>query len=398
MRRLVCVAVVAWLAATVSGVAVPPSLAGERSKPHSPTAATTQDFRIGLLLAGGPHAAVADDIAAGLDLALAEAGRAVDRRHVVVVREDGNGGPADAATRAKGLALAGAVDVLVGPATRTEIPALRDAADEAQVPVIVPVPEGALAPARCSPYVFHLVPSDDQVAGLVGAWVGARKPTKRVYVLVPEDKPARADVAAFERQFEAAGGEIVGQESVSGSDPEFGPYLAKLRLVGADTIYAPFSGATAKALANDFEALGLDKHVAFVGGATGAPADNGGIRAVDYVSSLDTPENRRFRAEFAKHFGRPPSEHAARGYDAGRLIIEALRAAHEHADEAGGFASLLAQASFVGPRGTVRGAALDQVYIVGAPRPAAANGDELLDRVEPTSPAPAESCHLPARS
>jgi len=397
MRRLICAAVVAGLAATVSGMAMPQSMAGER-KPHPPKALTHQDFRIGLLLAGGPHAAVADDIAAGLDLALAETGRAVDRRHLVVVREDGDGGPMDAATRARALAAAGAVDVFIGPATRTELPALHDAADQAQVPLIVPVAEGALAPARCSPYVFHLVPADDRVAGLVGAWAGGHMPAKHAYVLVPDDKAARANVASFERQFEAAGGEIVGQESVSGSDPDFSPYLAKLRLVGADTMYAPFTGASAKALASDFKSLGLESRVTVVGGAAGPAATGDGIRAVDYVRGLDTPENQRFRAAFAKHFGRAPSPEAARGYDAGRMIIEALRAAHGQAEPEGGLAAALAQASFVGPRGSVRGGALEQLHVVSGEPADGPTGEKLLGRIEPTSPAPADSCHAPARS
>jgi branched-chain amino acid transport system substrate-binding protein len=402
MRRLICAAVVAWLAATVSGIAVSPSEAGER-KPRSSKALThqvltQQDIRVGLLLAGGPHAAVADDIAAGLDLALAEAGRSAGGRHVIVVREDGDGGPMEAAGRARALAVANAVDVFVGPATRTELPALRQAAVDVQLPLIVPVGEGALAEAACSPYVFDLAPADERVAGLVGAWAGARPTAKHAYVLVPEDKAARAKVAAFEKQFEAAGGEIVGEESVSGSDPEFSAYLAKLRLVGADTMYAPFTGAPAKALATDFKSLGLESHVTVVGGAAGPAAGSDGIRAVDYVPGLDTPENQRFQAAFMKRFGRAPSPEAARGYDAGRMIVEALHAAHGQAEQEGGLAALLAQASFTGPRGPVRGGALTQLYVVGAQPTGAASGDKLLGRIESNSAAPADSCHAPARS
>jgi branched-chain amino acid transport system substrate-binding protein len=404
MRRLICAAVVAWLAATVSGIAVSsPSLAGER-KPHSSKALshqalTRQDLRIGLLLAGGPHAVVADDIAAGLDLALSEANRTAGGRHLVVVREDGDGGPLDSAARAQALAAAAAVDVFIGPATRTELPALREAAADVHLPLIVPVAEGALAPQHCSPYVFNLVPADDRVAGLVGAWIGGggagRRPAARhAYVLVPDDKAARANVAAFERQFEAAGGEIVGEESVSGSDPEFSAYLAKLRLVGADTMYAPFTGASAQALASDFKSLGLDSRVTVVGGAAGPAAASDGVRAVDYVPGLDTPENQKFRAAFEKRFGRAPSPEAARGYDAGRMIIEALRTAHGQAEQEAGLPALLAQVSFAGPRGTVRGGSLEQLSIVGGD----AAGDKFLGRIAPTSPAPADSCHAPARS
>lgn len=395
-RRLISAALVAAVAAALSITAVTPSIAGSRSKARY--AKALPDIRIGLLLAGGPYAAVADDIASGLELAILEAGRSVDRRHLVVVREDGNGDPADAATRAGGLAAAAAVDVLVGPATQGEIGGLRDVADERQIPLIVPVSSAADSTASCSPYVFHLVPSDDQVAGLLGAWVAGRKPAKRVYVLVPQDKAGRAKVAAFDRQYDAAGGALVGQESVTGSNPEFSPYLAKLRLVGADTIYAPFTETLAKTLTTEFDSLGLGKRVAFVGGEPAIATREGEIEAVDYVANLDSPANRRFRAEFAKRYGRPASAYAARGYDAGRLIIDAVRSAHGEIGQSGDFAALLAQVGFIGPRGPVRGAALEQLYIVHAPAASAPGDAELMDRVEPTAPAPADACHMPARS
>lgn len=393
-KRLISAALAAGMAAVLALAAAPPALAGHRPKLR--TAKALPDIRIGLLLASGPYAAVADDIAAGLELAILDAGRSVDRRHLVVVREDGNGAPADAATRASGLAAAEAVDVLVGPATQGEIAGLRDVADQHQIPLIVPVPGAADVTAKCSPYVFHLVPSDDQFAGLLGGWIAGRKPAKRVYVLVPQDSAGRARVAAFDRQYDGAGGALVGQETVAGSDPEFKPYLAKVRLMGADTIYAPFIGALAKTLMADFDDLGLAKQVSLIGRSRQVAAHEGEIEAVDYVASLDSPVNRRFQAEFARHYGRPASTSAARGYDAGRLIIDAVRAAHGNIGQSGDFAALLAQIGFTGPRGPVRGAALEQLYIVRAH--AGSAGMELLDRVVPAAPAPADSCHMPARS
>lgn len=399
-RRLVYAALAVALAVSGSTFAASPVVAGQHPKQppaRSAKALNTPDLRIGVLLAGGVYAAAADDIAAGLDLALSEVGRAMNGRHLVVIREDGNGAEQDAAIRAKGLAAAAAVDVLVGPATHAELPALRDVADAAHLPLIVPVADAGLAAANCSRYVFHLVPSDDQVAGLLGTWVGGLKPVKHVYALVPQDATGRAEVDVFERQVEAAGGEIVGQESVRGPNPDFSPYLAKLRLMGADTLYAPFTGAAAKALAADYKSLGLAPGVTFIG-ATDPAGAQGVIHAADYMPILGTAENHRFRAEFVKRVGRPASEHAARGYDAGRAIVEALRATHGSIDQAGGLAAVLAQVSFNGPRGPVRGAALNQVYIVRTGAPTDPPADELLDLAVPASPAPADACHGPARS
>ena len=399
-RRFVYAAFVAGLAAIVSISAAPIAMAGghaRRPAAHPAPTHARSDIRIGLLLASGPHAAAANDIAAGLDLALAEAGRAVGGRHLVVIREDGDGASQDAATRARGLIAASAVDVLVGPATQGEIAALGDVADQAQMPLIVPVPDGPGSAGRCSPYVFHLVPSDDQVAGLLGSWVGGRKPAKHVYMLVPQDKAGHARVDAFQRQVEAAGGQIVGQESVGGQNPEFSPYLAKLRLMGADTMYAPFAGAAAKALAADYQQLGLAKQVTYIAASGPAPAP-GSIRAIDYMPILNTPENHRFRTAVVQRFGRPATEQTARGYDAGRAIIEALRAAHGRVENAGGFAALLPQVSFTGPRGPIRGGLPDQIYIVRSGAPSDPPADELVDLAEPAAPAPADACHASPRT
>src|SRR5690606_30703191 len=75
--------------------------------------------------------------------------------------------------------------------------------------------------------------------------------------------------------------------------------------------------------------------------------------ALDYVPTLDTPRNRAFRESFARLYGRAPTEHAARGYDAGRLVVEGLRNADAPVDGAELIAALT-NASFVGPRGPVR--------------------------------------------
>jgi branched-chain amino acid transport system substrate-binding protein len=364
-----------------------------RAAPRTALLPTPSDIRVGLLLAGGRHAALSADIADGLSLAVAEVGQVVRGHRIVVLRSDGDGSPESAAERGKGLLADAGVDVFVGPAAAIATPALRDLADAKRIPLVVPIPGAAvLAAVACSPYVLHLAPGNDQVAGPLGTWVRARTPVKLVYLLAPEDAGSRSQVAAFKRNFVAAGGEVVGEEYVSQANPDFSPYLAKLRLMGADSVYAPFTGDAATAFARQYEALGMAKQRVALVGATASQGglDGGAIGAVDYVPALDTPENRRFQTEFAKAFGRPPSEHAARGYDAGRLIVEALRATGGRTDDPDTFAAQLAAVSFTGPRGLVRAdprraAAIDHVYIVRT-----RDGDdgaryELLDRVAPAS-------------
>ena len=114
----------------------------------------------------------------------------------------------------------------------------------------------------------------------------------------------------------------------------------------------------------------------------------------DYSVAIDTPENRKFQAAFIKQYGRVPSSAAARGYDSGRLIVEALARTNGRSDDHAALAAALASISFTGPRGPVRAdpqrsTAIDKLYIV---RSLGAGDDtryEVLDRV--TAP-PARLC------
>jgi len=137
--------------------------------------------------------------------------------------------------------------------------------------------------------------------------------------------------------------------------------------------------------------------VGLLGGAA-IVRTQGAIRAADYSPAPDTAENRRFRGEFSKRFARTPTDDAARGYDAGRLLIEALRATPGAGADREHLAAALKRVSFVGPRGLVhadpeRGAALDQIAIVQE-RDSAGADEAVLDRVPWT--AAANPCAAPA--
>lgn len=367
------------------GAAQPDSWGSSDRQSSAPApAAAAGPVRLGVLLAGGRYATASEDIAAGVALALAE-GRETAGRSVEILREDAAERPGDAAERARRLIAAGAT-VLVGPAMSRDVAALREVAHTAKVPLIVPVPGAAALALKCSPFVLHLAPAGEQVAGPLATWIGNRHAAKRIYLLAPDDLAAREMVAAFKRNFAATGGEIAGEEYVSAPNPDFTPYLAKLRLMDADAVYALFTGGAAGTFAQQLDALGLANRVALfsaspVNGAKAAAVTG----ALDYVPTLDTPRNRSFREAFTRLNGRQPTEHAARGYDAGRLVVEAVGAMEGPIDREG-LASALIGVSFVGPRGPIRAdprrsAAPDRLYIARAQEEDDGHVYEVIDHV-----------------
>ncbi len=348
-------------------------------------------LKIGLVLAGGRHAAASEDIAAGVALAVAEAAAAIGDEAIAIIREDTSRNPADTVEAAKRLIAAGA-EVLIGPATTRDVRTLRDFADSGRVPLVVPIPGAAvLASTTCSPYVLHLAPAEEQIAAPLATWIGVRTSAKRIYLLAPDELHARQTLAAFKKSFTATGGEVLGEEYVAINNPDFAPYLAKLRLMDADSVFAMFTGDSAGTFARQFGELGLAKRVALFGpGVIGGGATSAKVASVtgalDYSPSLDTPENRGFRDAFARLFARLPTEHAARGYDAGRVIVDAFRANGGRISDRGIFAAALAQVSFTGPRGPIRAepgraAAPERLYIVREQQGADGTTHEVLDRV-----------------
>lgn len=363
--------------------------------PASPPAETPvrlvseSTIRLGLLLAGGRHAAASEDIAAGVALAVAEANDRVGGRKIAVLREDASRQAGDTVDKARRLIAAGA-DLLIGPARPADVPGLRDLVDSERVPLVVPVPGAtALAQLKCSPFVLHLSPAEDQIAAPLGSWVGARKTAKRLYLLAPDEGPARETVAAFKKSFVAAGGEIVGEEYVSAPNPDFFPYLAKLRLMDADSVYALFQGEPAGLFARQVESMGLAKRVAVFGPGliAGVNPEKAAVTgAFDYIPSLDTAENRSFREAFSRLFARLPTEHAARGYDAARAALEALEATGGRTDDRDELAATLARVWFIGPRGPIRAdprrpSMPERLYIVRAEEGSNGTTYEVLDRV-----------------
>jgi branched-chain amino acid transport system substrate-binding protein len=347
-------------------------------------------IRLGLLLAGGRNAAASEDIAAGVALAVAEANGRIGGRKIAVLREDASRRSGDTVEKAKRLIAAGA-DILIGPAHPGEVPGVRDVVDADRVPLIVPVPgAGALAALKCSPFVLHLVAAEEQIAAPLGTWIGTRKTSRRIYLLAPDEAPARETVAAFKKSFVAAGGEIVGEEYVSAPNPDFSPYLAKLRLMDADSVYALFQGEPAGTFVRQFGSMGLAKRVALFGAEAIAGVHPEKAAAVtgasDYTPSLDTPENREFRGAFSRLFARLPTEHAARGYDAARAAIEALHVTEGQTDDREVLAETLARVWFIGPRGPIRADPRrpympERLYIVRAQEEGTGTTYEVLDRV-----------------
>ena len=168
----------------------------------APPLRAEQPLRVGLLLAmSGPLARTSQEIAYGVALALDQADRRVAGRPIRVHVEDTQGKRSRAVERFVRLVQVDGVDAVIGPTGSPEALALRDAAHDMGVPLIVPnAGASALSAERCSPFVLRVSYSNEQLCAPLGAWMAQGGQGELLHVIRDHE------VAAIETGARAGGG------------------------------------------------------------------------------------------------------------------------------------------------------------------------------------------------
>ncbi|WP_209011957.1 ABC transporter substrate-binding protein [Roseibium aggregatum] len=314
------------------------------------------DIKVGLLLPkSGPYAALGKEIEDGFNMALEEGGKSEDFK---LVTEDSEAKPQVGVAKARKLVLQDEVDAMVGIVSSAVLGAVRDFVDGSKVPLVVANAGNDEATGKnCSRYITRVSFSNAQINRPMGEWM-ARIGVKKVYTLAPDYAAGHQMIDAFAESFKAAGGEIVGSEYTPfGKTQDFGPYLTKAKAASPDAIYVFYAGKEAITFVKQYDSFGLKKDIPLYGSgfltsplyvAAEGPAAIGVTTALHYVPTINTPENKAFVAAFKAKFDRAPSEFAVQGYDAGRVLVEAVKAG---ATDRASITEQLSKVSYSGPRG-----------------------------------------------
>ncbi|MGH6885476.1 MAG: ABC transporter substrate-binding protein, partial [Geminicoccales bacterium] len=209
----------------------------------------------------------------------------------------------------------------------------------------------------CSSYIIRVSFSNAQINRPMGQWLydqGIRK----VYAMAPDYAAGHQMIEAFRTGFEAAGGEIVGEVFTPfGQTQDFGPYLTSARAANPDAIYVFYAGGEAVNFVKQYDSFGIKDDIPLYGSGfltsqlyldAEGPAAVGVVTSLHYVPTLDTPENQAFVEAFTEDTGRTPSEYAVQGYDAGRVLVEAVKAG---ATDRASITDALKKVQYTGPRG-----------------------------------------------
>ena len=325
-----------------------------------------EPIKIGLVLpfSGGPYVPLANEIADSLAMAIADAGGEVDGRKIEVLRADSTHKPDVAQAMAKKLVFEDKVDMLVGPVGSNELTALFNFANQSKTPLLIPnAGDNEATGERCSPWVMRTSFSNDQIVREMGPWM-VKHGYKTAALIAFDYAAGHQQMDGFKRGFVKAGGTIVSEQYPPfGPISDFGPYLAKIKEAKPAAVFTFFAGPPATALVKQFSEFGLKDQIKLAGAGwlispLNLPGEGdaaaGVLGILNYVPTIDTPQNKAFQAEFQAKYHRTASEFAAQGYDTGKLIVAALAAVKGKTADKAALVKALHSVTVQGTRGALR--------------------------------------------
>lgn len=322
-------------------------------------------LKIGLVLPmSGPFAAYGKQIEHGVKLYLATNGDTIAGRKVeLVLKDDSPGTAGDVSKRlAQELVIKDKVDILAGFGLTPSAFAVAPVATEAKKPMVV-MNAATSAITTKSPYIVRTSMTLPQNSAPIATWA-ARNGIKNAFILIADYGPGYDAGGQFRKTFTAAGGKVVDEVRVPVSNPDYGPFLQRIKDAKPDAVFLFLPpGAGTVAFMKGFAERGLAQSgIKLI--STGDLTDEdildalgdsalGLVTSFHYAADHKSPENQAYVAAYAKAYPKDrPNFMSVGGYDGMRLIADVLKKTGGSAD-AEKFVAAAKGMKWVSPRGPV---------------------------------------------
>ena len=327
------------------------------------TMAFAQDnkFKIGLLLPmTGPFASTGRQIEAAARLYMAQNGDTVAGRKVELIVKDDTGTPDVTKRLAQEMVVNDKVQVLAGFGLTPLALATAPIATQSKTPMVV-MAAATSSITEASPYIVRTSFTLPQVTVGIADWA-PKNGIKKVVSLVTDYGPGIDAERTFKERFSFNGGQVVDAVRVPLRNPDFAPFLQKVRDAKPDAVFAFVPSGAGAALMKQFAERGLDKAgIRLI--ATGDVTDDdilndmgdvavGVVTSHHYSAAHKSPLNQKFVEAFGKaNKGLRPNFMAVGGYDGMRVIYEAAKASKGQGGEA--LLAAMKGQVFESPRGPI---------------------------------------------
>jgi len=338
-----------WLAG-IGGVAVAALLAAT---------AQAQELKIGIMaVLSGPQAVLGGQLRDGFKLGVKHAAGKLGGLPTTVIVQDDELKPDVAVGKAKQLIERDKVDFVVGPIFSTILMAIVRPITEAKVFLISPnAGTSTLAGKGCSPFFFVTSYQNDQPPEVLGKYA-QDKGFKKAFLLAPNYQAGKDMIGGFKRHFK---GEIADEVYTPLGQLDFAAELARIAAAKPDAFFVFMPGGMGVNLVKQYRQAGLERIPflsVFTVDESTLPAQQdaavGFFSGMTWAPNTDTPENKKFVADFEKEYGYVPGSYAMQAYDTAVLIGSAVKAVGGKLDDKDALRAAIRKADFKSVRGPFR--------------------------------------------
>ena len=324
-------------------------------------AASAKPIKLGVLL---PYSKVYQqlgvDITAGMTLYFESVQNTAGGRRITMIKEDEDIDPQVALRKARKLIEGDNVDLLTGLVASPSAVAIRDVVHNSKtVLVISNAGANVVTRARKSPYIFRASFSNWQTSYPIGKWFYEN--VARTCVCSAADYAAgHEDVNGFKDSYLAVGGKVTAEVYPPLNNTDYAPYIAQIQRANPEAVFAFFAGSDAVRFVQQAQQYGLTRSTRLAGPGflveeDVLPAQGraalGAYSSLHWAVTLQRSENLAFTRAYRARWKRDASVYAMQGYDAARVIVEAVNATGGNTDDRTRLGEAVAAVRFASPRG-----------------------------------------------
>ncbi|MDO9277253.1 MAG: ABC transporter substrate-binding protein [Polaromonas sp.] len=302
-----------------------------------PALAQDNTFKIGLILPmTGQQATTGRQIEAAARLYMAQNGDTVAGKKIQLIVKDDTSLPDATRRMAQELVVNDKVNVLAGFGITPSALATAPIATQSKTPMVV-MAAATSSITEASPYIVRTSFTLPQASVALADWA-PKNGIKKVVTLVSDYGPGIDAEKFFKERLTFNGGQVTEALRVPMRNPDFAPFLQKVRDSKPDALFVFVPSGAGAAVMKQFLERGMDKAgIKLIG--TGDVTDDdqlndmgdgalGVVTSHHYSAAHPSPMNKKFVDAFGKaNKGMRPNFMAVGGYDGMRVIYEALRAA-----------------------------------------------------------------------
>ena len=297
-------------------------------------AAAEDPLKIGLIvpLTGG-QASTGKQLDNAVKLYISEHGDTVAGRKIEVIVKDDGAIPDNTKRIAQELIINDKVGIIAGFGITPAALAAAPLATQARIPQIVMLAGTSIITER-SPYIVRTSFTLAQSSVIIGDWA-AKNGIRKVATLTTDYAPGNDALQFFKSRFLAGGGEVVDEVRVPLVNPDFAPFLQRVKDAKPDALYVFVPGGQGGNFMKQFAERGLGAIGIRIIGPGDVMDDDllnnmddavlGTVTAHMYSAAHNSPKNKTFVTAYRKMFGSRPGFVAVGGYDGIHLIYQALK-------------------------------------------------------------------------